>query len=535
MVTVKRALLSCFNKDGLEKFARGLRGLGVELIASTGTGVFLAKQGIRVLSLESFAGMTEQLDGRVKTLHPRIHAGILAKRDDPAHMQAVGREGLIDLVVVNLYPFEETSKVPDIALKDVLEQIDIGGVALLRAAAKNFPFVAVASHPAQYPAVLAALQEGNGTMPERLSRQLATDVFRLTSQYDQRILAYLVTDGNPEARGTLSNGPSAQAGGALPISVSLEAEQHQPLRYGENAHQSAAWYVPQGQAGGLAHLRQLQGKPLSYNNVLDADAAVRCVADFERPTCVIVKHASPCGVASAESAADAYRRAAAADSESAFGGIVALNRPLDGAAAAQMASIFLEVIIAPDIAPEAKARLAGKPNLRVLALPPMASPLTKGNPDVGGTTEWRSILGGWLVQEPDRVVLERESMRVVTKRQPSEQELRDLGFAWTVAKHVRSNAIVLAKGESTVGIGQGQPSRVRAVRLALVNAKDQARGAALASDGFFPFPDNVELASAAGVTAIMQPGGSVKDPEVIAAADQAGLAMVFTGIRHFRH
>lgn len=514
MVTVKRALLSCFNKDGLEKFARGLRDLGVELIASGGTGVFLAKQGIRVLSLESFAGMTELLDGRVKTLHPRVHAGILAKRDDPAHMQAVGREGLIDLVVVNLYPFEDTSKIPGIAMNDVLEQIDIGGVALLRAAAKNFPFVVVASRPEQYQVVLSALQEGNGTMPEALSRQLATEVFRLTSRYDQHILAYLVTDG-----------PSAQAGGTLPASVSLQAERHQALRYGENPHQGAAWYVPQGQGLGLAALTQWQGKPLSYNNVLDADAALRCVEDFERPTCVVVKHASPCGVASAESMLEAYRKAIEADAESAFGGVVALNRPLDGETAAQMASIFLEVILAPGMTPEAKERLSGKPNLRLLELPKGAE----------RSTEWRSVLGGWLAQEPDEVVLDQQAIRVVTKRQPSSQELRDLTFAWTVAEHVRSNAIVLAKDEATVGIGQGQPSRVRAVRLALLNAKDLARGAALASDGFFPFSDNVELAAAAGVTAIMQPGGSVKDPDVIAAADRAGLAMVFTGLRHFKH
>jgi phosphoribosylaminoimidazolecarboxamide formyltransferase/IMP cyclohydrolase len=407
-------------------------------------------------------------------------------------------------------------------MKDVLEQIDIGGVALLRAAAKNFPFVAVASRPDQYAALLAALKDGNGTMPEPLSRQLATEVFRLTSRYDQHILAYMASS-NGQAEETASSSSSLLA------HVSLSAEQHQALRYGENAHQAAAWYVPQGQPGaGLAGLTQVQGKPLSYNNVLDADAAVRCAADFDRPTCVIIKHTSPCGVASAESASDAYRQAVAADAESAFGGIVALNRPLDGATASQMTSLFLEVIIAPEITPEAKERLAAKPNLRVLVLPASQDARAPG-------TEWRSVLGGWLVQEPDRVVLDPKAMRVVTKRQPSPQELRDMTFAWTVTKHVRSNAIVLAKQEATVGMGQGQPSRVRAVRLALLNAKESARGAVLASDGFFPFPDNVEFASAAGVTAVIQPGGSVKDPEVIAAADQAGLAMVFTGIRHFKH
>jgi len=518
-VTVKRALLSCFDKQGLDGFAAGLRQLGVELIASAGTATFLRQHGVQVASLEAFAGITEQLEGRVKTLHPRIHAGILARRDVPEHVSAVGAEGLIDLVVVNLYPFQETTQKSGVTLEEVLEQIDIGGVALLRAAAKNFPHVAVASRPEQYPAVLEALQHGAGTMPQTLSRELAAAAFRLTSVYDQAITAYL---------GRACAAPPALGRPApLPERLSVQAGQHQVLRYGENAHQHAAWYLPlAGSSSGLASLRQLQGKPLSYNNLLDLDTALRCLMEFQRPTCVIVKHASPCAIASAETIADAYQRAYAADAESAFGGIVAVNRPLDAAAASQMASVFLEVIAAPVIDAAAQRAFAKKPNLRVLALQGSAP---------APEPEWRSVLGGWLVQEPDRLTHEEATCRVVSKRRPSQQELRDMTFAWVAAKHVKSNAIVLVREEVTVGIGQGQPSRVRAVRSAIQNAADRARGAVLASDGFFPFPDNVELAAQAGLTAIMQPGGSVKDDEVIAAADRTGLAMVFTGVRHFRH
>ncbi len=518
-VTVKRALASCFDKHGLDGFAAGLRELGVELIASTGTATFLRQHGVQVSSLEAFAGITEQLEGRVKTLHPRIHAGILARRDVPEHVSAVGAEGLIDLVVVNLYPFQETAQQSGVTLEEVLEQVDVGGVALLRAAAKNFPHVAVTSHPEQYPAVLEALRQGRGTMPQTLSRKLAAAAFRLTSAYDQSITAYL---------GRASAAPPAAGSPApLPERLAVEAGQHQVLRYGENAHQHAAWYLPLARpVSGLASLRQLQGKPLSYNNLLDLDTALRCLMEFQRPTCVIVKHASPCAIASAETIADAYQRAYAADAESAFGGIVAVNRPLEAAAASQMASVFLEVIAAPAIDAAVQRAFARKPNLRLIELQDSAA-----SPE----PEWRSVLGGWLVQEPDGITHEEATLRVVSKRRPSQQELRDMTFAWITAKHVKSNAIVLVREEATVGIGQAQPSRVRAVRLAIQNAADRARGAVLASDGFFPFPDNVELAAQVGLTAIMQPGGSVKDDEVIAAADRAGLAMVFTGIRHFRH
>lgn len=511
MATITRALLSCYDKSGLDVFAKGLAALGIELVASGGTAAFLSRQNLRVKSLEEFAGISEQLDGRVKTLHPRIHAGILAKRNDSAHLNAVGPGGLIDLVVVNLYPFEATIQQPGVSLDQALEQIDIGGVALLRAAAKNFLDVAVVSDAAQYPEVLEALKRDQGAVPEPLRRTLSVAAFEMTSRYDAAIAAFFRRDST-----TLSE------------PLTLQARKHLALRYGENPHQEAAWYVPLTQRfGGLAGARVLQGKDLSYNNVLDLDTVVRCLYDFEEPTCVIVKHASPCGVASASAVSEAYRLASSADTESAFGGIVGINRPLDRDTALQMRQTFLEVIAAPSIPDEVNTLFADKPNLRLVEC---ASPIRPPSNE-----EWKSILGGWLVQTPDAGTLEASSLRVVTKRHPTEEQLRELQFAWIVAKHVKSNAIVLAQDRMTIGIGQGQPSRVRAVRLAIQNAGARARGAVLASDGFLPFPDNVELAAQAGVQAIIQPGGSVKDAEVIAAANQAEVAMVFTGIRHFRH
>lgn len=508
MIAVKRALLSCHDKTGLAEFAQGLAALGVELVASGGTAALLARQGLRVTTVESFAGIAEQLDGRVKTLHPKIHGGILAKRDDPSHVASVGAHALIDLVVVNLYPFEETVRRPGVALAEAIEQIDIGGVALLRAAAKNFQHVGVVSRSGQYAEVLAALQQGG--LPEALSRRLSVEAFALTSRYDGAVTAFLA-DGASGAgdRNTLS------------------LRRHHTMRYGENPHQQAGWYVPAaGGAPGLQGARVLQGKELSYNNLVDVDTAVRCLSEFSEPTCAIVKHASPCGIASAVLLADAYRQAYDGDAESAFGGIVGVNRPVDAALAAQLTGTFLEVVVAPAVAPEALALFARKPNLRIVALPEF--PAASGE-------EWRSILGGWLIQTADGPAAERPAMKVVTRRQPTDAEWDDLLFAWTAAKHVRSNAIVIAKHHATVGIGQGQPSRVRAVRLAIQQAAEKARGAVLASDGFFPFPDNVDAAAAAGLAALIQPGGSIKDPSVIEAADRHNLAMVFTGRRHFKH
>jgi len=511
MIRVKRALISCHDKTGLDVFAKGLATLGIELVASAGTATFLQQHGVRVQTVEDFAGISEQLEGRVKTLHPRLHAGILAKRENPAHVQAVGAEGLIDLVVVNLYPFEETTRKPNVALADAIEQIDIGGVALIRGAAKNFAHVAVVKHPSQYAQVLRALEEGKGALPETLTRRLATAAFAMTSRYDACIEAFL----------------AGRSAAPREDDVTIAVRQKQALRYGENPHQTGVWYVPaSGVLDGLAGLTILQGKELSYNNLVDLDATLRCLADVSSTACVIVKHASPCGVACGETVAQAYQRALEADAESAFGGIVGVNRPLDGEAASKMAALFVELIVAPGITPEAKALLSKKANLRLI----------QGSlPRPSSADEWRTILGGWLRQSADGIVLEPSTMRVATKRAPTDVEQRALRFAWTVAKHVKSNAIVIAKDDATVGIGQGQPSRVRAVRLAIQNAGSNARGAVLASDGFFPFPDSVDLAAQAGVSALIQPGGSVKDAETIAAADRAGMAMILTGLRHFRH
>ena len=519
MVRVKQALLSTSEKTGLETFARELAALGVSLLASGGTADYLKQHGLRVKRVEEFAGIAEQLDGRVKTLHPKIHAGILARRDDPSHVRAAGPGGLIDLVVVNLYPFRQTVERPGASLADAVESIDIGGVALLRAAAKNFAHVAVVCQPDQYAAVAEALREGQGTLPESLSRELAVTAFQLTGAYDALIAEYL----------NRSHGaPPAPAQPAFPASAAIRLEQRQSLRYGENPHQRGAWYVPAGSiAYGLGTLTQRQGKELSYNNLLDIDAALRCLLDLDEPSCAIIKHNSLCGLAAGPAAGMAYAAALACDAESAFGGIVGLNRPVDAALAAALTSTFLEVVLAPEVEPPAAEVFRKKPNLRVVTVEwPVRLP---------GEPEWRQLLGSWLLQEPDTQSLQASSLRVATKRQPTEHERRGLDFAWLAAKHVRSNGVVLAAERETLGIGQGQPSRVGSVRLAIQRAGERSRGSVAASDGFFPFPDSIELLANAGVTAVIQPGGSIRDQDVVAAADAADMAMVFSGIRHFRH
>jgi len=519
MISIKRALLSCHDKTGLEGFAKALAALGIELVASGGTAEFLTQHGLRVKTVEAFAGMTEQLDGRVKTLHPKVHAGILARRDDAAHVQAVGPDGLIDLVVVNLYPFQRTVEQPGVSVAQALEQIDIGGVALLRAAAKNFAHVAVVCRPQQYDDVAAKLREKKGCLDEPFAQRLAVEAFAETSAYDTWIAGYLAWVGASRASGGVAE---------LPDAATFTVRKRQALRYGENPHQRGAWYVPSGGSlWGLGTLRQLQGKELSYNNLLDVDAALRCLADFAEPACVIVKHHSQCGLASASTPREAYERAYACDAESAFGGVVGVNRPVDEAIAKQLAETFLEVVVAPAVDPKAAALLGKKTNLRVVTVEwPGVLPQEP---------EWRQLLGSWLAQEPDRQIMDPGTIRVVTKRPPTDAERRDLLFTWTAAKHVTSNGVVIARGAATVGIGQGQPSRVGSVRLAIEKAGPRARQAVAASDGFFPFPDSVELLAGAGVTAVIQPGGSMRDREVVAASDAAGLAMLVTGIRHFRH
>ena len=519
MVTVKRALLSCSDKTGLDVFAKELSGLGIELVASDGTAEFLTKHGLRVKTVEAFAGITEQLDGRVKTLHPKIYAGILARRDVPAHVKSVGAKGLIDLVIVNLYPFAQTTQQPGVALAEAIEQIDIGGVVLLRAAAKNFAHVAVVCDPSQYGEVAAALRQGKGQLPETLTQRLAVAAFALTSRYDTSIAEFLVADHH--ASGT----PSVR--GRLPETATVNVRKRQTLRYGENPHQQGAWYTPStGTAWGLATLTQHQGKEFSYNNLLDIDAAVRCLMDFRNPACVIIKHNSQCGLASAPELLSAYERAYACDSESAFGGIVGFNRPVDSAVAERLTAAFLEVIVAPSIEPRAFSILGKKTALRVVTLDwPNARP---------AEPEWRHLVGSWLLQEPD-VTATADPVKVVTKRAPTPHERENLFFAWISAKHVKSNGIVIARDQATVGIGQGQPSRVGSVQLAIQHAGSRSRGAVAASDGFFPFPDSIELLAKAGVVAVIQPGGSIRDAEAIAAADAANVAMVLTGMRHFRH
>lgn len=511
---IKRALLSCHDKSGLDQFAKELALLGVELVASGGTAEFLKSHALRVTSVEQFAGIKEQLDGRVKTLHPKIHAGILARRDDAEHLKSVGPDGLIDLVVVNLYPFKQAAKRSGVSLAEAIEQIDIGGVALLRAAAKNFAAVTVVSKPAQYAEVIAALKT-NRELSAILRQRLAVEAFALTSGYDALIAGFL-------------SGRAAAKTDSFPDTVSCILSKRQALRYGENPHQPGAWYVPGGSAPwGLATLTQLQGKELSYNNLLDMDAAVRCVADFEEPTCVIVKHNSQCGLASGSTALEAYERAYACDSESAFGGIVGFNRPIDPAVAKRLTATFLEVIIAPEVAAQALAVFKKKENLRVATI---------GWPiQVPTEPEWRQLLGSWILQKADDASESPESFRVATKRPPSPQEKTDLLFAWKAARHVKSNGVVLAKDQATVGIGQGQPSRVGSVRLAIEKAASNSRGCVAASDGFFPFADGIQWLAKAGVTAVIQPGGSIRDAEVVAAADAAGMSMLVTGRRHFRH
>ena len=503
------ALLSVSDKTGLVDFARGLGSLGIQLYATGGTEKVLREAAVPVRSLEELTGFPELLDGRVKTLHPNVHAGILARRDEPRHLQELAERGLklIDLVVVNLYPFLEKVASGATGL-DVIDSIDIGGVTLLRAAAKNHEHVLPVVRPADYPAVLEALRAPGGVTPG-LRRHLAAVAFGHTAAYDAAICDHL------------RDKPVS----ALPQDFTLGGQKVRDLRYGENPHQAAALYRTV-EGGGIAGAKQWQGLELSYNNLLDAQAAWSLVNDFDQTAVAIIKHANPCGVARAASVAEAFEAALASDRRSAFGGIVGFNRPVDLATAEAISGNFFEVIVAPSFAGDALARLQARPKLRVL------------QPGAGSTAvplDARPITGGFLVQTADLSGLTLGEARVVTSTAPDEAGWKDLQFAWTVVKHVRSNAIVLVQEGAAVGIGAGQMNRVEAVELAVHRAGERARGAVLASDGFFPYPDGVEVAARAGIRAIVQPGGSVKDAEAIAAAEAAGVAMVLTGERHFKH
>lgn len=511
---IRRALLSVHDKTGLADLGRRLAALGVELVSTGGSARHLRDAGVAVREVSELSGAPEILGGRVKTLHPAVHAGILARRSDPTHMATLEEHGLpsIDLVVVNLYPFEATlASGADFA--SCIEQIDVGGPAMIRAAAKNHDGVAVVVDPGDYPELLGAIERNGGT-ESGLRRRLAAKAFARTAAYDAAIAGWMARETGEE----------------FPERVVLAGRRHQLLRYGENPHQRAAFYAVDEGGIGLAAAKQLQGKELSYNNLNDADAAIALVSEFAEPTVAIIKHANPCGVATSDSLQEAYKKALASDPLSAFGGIIACNRPLDAATAAAIAQIMTEVVLAPGVDEDAARVMAAKPSLRLLSLPRLPDPITAGH-DV----KW--LLGGFLAQDRDTARLQKTQLRVATRRAPTEEELADLLFAWKVVKHVKSNAIVLARGRATVGIGMGQTSRVDAVHLAARRAAEHAgsRPCVVASDAFFPFKDGLLAAIEAGATAAIQPGGSLRDEEVIAAADEAGIAMVMTGIRHFRH
>ncbi|MGZ8247451.1 bifunctional phosphoribosylaminoimidazolecarboxamide formyltransferase/IMP cyclohydrolase [Methylomagnum sp.] len=514
-----RALISVSDKSGLVEFCQALVGMGIEILSSGGTFRVLADHGVAAVEVSEYTGFPEMMGGRIKTLHPKIHGGILGRRGLDEEVMAEYSIGPIDLVVVNLYPFESTIAKPDCPLDEAIENIDIGGPAMLRAAAKNHDAVGVVVDPADYAAVLAELRENQRALSRATRFRLAIKCFRHTGAYDTAISTYL---------------GKVEGSEAFPDPLVLRFNHAQGMRYGENPHQRAAFYVESGApAGCVATATQLQGKALSYNNIADADSALECVKAFsDLPTCVIVKHANPCGVAQGQSLAEAYGRAYATDPTSAFGGIIAVNQELDAETArAIIERQFVEVILAPRISPDVLPILAGKPNVRVLAT---------GDWPVNAAAEWdyKRVTGGLLVQDRDIGTIGRADLKVVTQRAPTEEELVDLLFAWNVAKFVKSNAIVYAKQRQTVGVGAGQMSRVYSARIAAIKANDvglSVAGSVVASDAFFPFRDGVDSAAEAGVTAVIHPGGSMRDAEVIAAADEQGLAMVFTGMRHFRH
>ena len=520
---IKRALISVYDKTGLEELGKFLTECGIEILSTGGTAKALRDAGLNLKDVSDETGFPEIMDGRVKTLHPKIHGGLLARRDDAGHQQAMEENaiGPIDLLVVNLYPFEATVQ-SGAGFDDCIENIDIGGPALIRAAAKNHAFVTVVIDPADYPRLIDEMKAGKGATTPEFRRQLAARAFARAGAYDAAISGWFSTELNEP----------------FPPRIAFGGERRQVMRYGENPHQEAAFYATGETRPGVATAEQIQGKELSFNNLGDTDAAFELMAEFtDGPACAIIKHANPCGVACAQSLADAYAKALACDTESAFGGIVAVNQQLDAATAEEIAKLFCEVVIAPGAEDGALKALAKKKDLRVLLTGAMPDPAAPG-------MALRSLSSGFLLQGRDNAVTDGEP-KVVTKRKPTEAELVDLRFAFTIAKHVKSNAIVYAKDRATVGVGAGQMSRVNSSRIAAWKAEDAARvagqskswakGSVVASDAFFPFADGLLASAEAGATAVIQPGGSIRDEEVIEAADDAGLAMVFTAMRHFRH
>ena len=527
LVPVKRALISLSDKTGLDGLAAALAKRGVELVSTGGTAAKLRETGADVRDVSDLTGFPEMMDGRVKTLHPKVHGGLLGVRDNPEHAAAMDEHGIapIDLVVVNLYPFEATL-MRGASRDEIIENIDIGGPSMVRSAAKNHAFVTIVTDPADYDELLAELEKNDGATSLEFRRRMAAKAYALTAAYDSMISQWFAF---------------GDQGNRWPESWTFSSNLKMPLRYGENPHQQAALYIPAGpHAKGIAQASQVQGKELSYNNLNDANAALELVSEFREgePTVVIVKHANPCGVATRGSLIDAWTEALACDSVSAFGGIVATNRALNAVTAEAIAQIFTEVVVAPDADEDARAIFAKKKNLRLLLTGELPDPLR-------GSQRMAVITGGLLVQDADTGHVTREQLKCVTKRQPTEQELKDCLFAWTVAKHVKSNAIVYARDGVTAGVGAGQMNRRDSARIAAIRAREAAEangwpeprtvGSAVASDAFFPFADGLLSAAEAGATAVIQPGGSIRDEEVIAAADEAGLAMLFTGMRHFRH
>ncbi len=520
-MTIKQALISVSDKTGIVEFAQALSQCGVTILSTGGTAKELKNAGIDVIEVSDYTGFPEMLDGRVKTLHPKIHAGILAQRDLPAHMEIMERMSFstIELVVVNLYPFSETIAKVSSSLEEAIENIDIGGPTMVRAAAKNYKNVTVVTDPEDYNSVLNEIRSNDCIVSQEYRFHLACKAFSHTAAYDSVISNYLT--------GISSDGQHK----SFPASLNLNFTMAQDLRYGENPHQEAAFYRDHSSAapGSLANYTQLQGKELSYNNIADADAAWECVKTFDSPACVIIKHANPCGVAVSDNPLMAYKTALATDPTSAFGGIIAFNRELDGVTAEAVIKQFVEVIIVPSITNEARDILAQKKNVRVLILH-----LTGGN----NTLDFKRVGGGLLVQAPDNLNIDTSHLKVVTKVQPTQQEMKDLLFAWRVAKFVKSNAIVFCLNGQTLGIGAGQMSRVDSARIASIKAQNSELtldGSVVASDAFFPFRDGLDVVVRAGARAIIQPGGSMRDEEVIAAADEHGVTMVFTNTRHFRH
>lgn len=519
LVKVRRALISVSDKSGIGEFASALRALGVELLSTGGTYRLLRELGLDVTEVADYTGFPEMMDGRVKTLHPKVHGGILGRRGQDDDVMAAHGIDPIDMVVVNLYPFSATVANPDCTVEDAIENIDIGGPTMVRAAAKNHPFVTIVVNASDYGEILSEMQSNGGSTSLESRFNLAIKAYEHTAAYDGAIANHF---------GTLVPGGSPK----FPRTFTAQFHKVQEMRYGENPHQQAAFYAEANPAeAGIATARQIQGKELSYNNVADTDAALECVKNFHQPACVIVKHANPCGVAIAGSLSEAYDLAFATDTESAFGGIIAFNRELDTKTAASIVERqFVEVIIAPSVSEEAAALVADKKNVRLLSCGEWSAP--------GSALDYKRVNGGLLIQDRDLGMITRDDLTVVSKCQPSEQQLQDLMFAWIVAKFVKSNAIVYAANGQTIGVGAGQMSRINSARIAAIKAEHaglSVQGSVMASDAFFPFRDGIDNAGQAGIAAIIQPGGSIRDDEAIAAADEHGMAMVFTGMRHFRH